>query len=348
MRIAVYGASGYQGRLVAAELCRRGFGDGLVLAGRSAERLSAAARDVGLPDAELRIARTDDAEALVAAFEGVDSVINCAGPFTVSGDAVLQAAIRARIHYVDTCGEQSFIKHIYDSYAASAEQAGITAVPAATDGGVPGDLLAHLLAARLGPLDELTSAHMIEGGGGPSRGSLRSVPAVRDALQSGGELTYQDGAWLPGVPAARDEITLPGDDEPTRMVGFPLQEVVSVPRHVRVRRVQSVAEAALASRLATPIASAMIDELPDGPSEADRQKQHFTIVIDAISAEGDVARGVVRGIDTYGTTAVIAAEAARRLATDTARPGVRAPAEAFDPADFLDWLAPHGLTWSIE
>ncbi|HEY3870550.1 MAG TPA: hypothetical protein VGM10_19455 [Actinocrinis sp.] len=213
---------------------------------------------------------------------------------------------------------------------------------------MPGDLLAHLLAAHLGPLDELISAHLIEGGGGPSRGSLRSVLAIRDALRSSAELTYRDGAWLPGVPAARDEITFPGDDEPTRVVGFPLQEVVSVPRHVRVRRVQSVAEAALAA----PITPAMIEGLPDGPPEAERQKQRFTIVIDAISMEGEVARGV----DTYGTTAVIAAEAARRLVVGVmgtagksiVRPGVRAPAEAFDPADFLDWLAPHGLSWSIK
>jgi short subunit dehydrogenase-like uncharacterized protein len=163
MRIAVYGASGYQGRLVAAELRRRGFGEGVILAGRSAERLSAAAREVGLSDSgvELRVAGTDDVDALVAAFEGADAVINCAGPFTVSGDAIVRAAIRARTHYVDTCGEQFFIKHIYDAYADSAAQAGVTVIPAATDGGVPGDLLAHLIAADLGPLDELVSAHVI-------------------------------------------------------------------------------------------------------------------------------------------------------------------------------------------
>jgi hypothetical protein len=172
--------------------------------------------------------------------------------------------------------------------------------------------------------------------------------AIRDALQSSGELTYQDGTWLTGVPAARDAITLPGDEEPTRVVGFPLQEVVSVPRHVPVRRVQSVAEASLAARLATPITPAMIEGLPEGPAEADRQKQHFMIVIDVVSSEGKASRGIVRGIDTYGTTAVIVTEAARRLAEGTARPGVLAPAEAFNPADFLDWLAPFGLSWSVE
>jgi short subunit dehydrogenase-like uncharacterized protein len=52
-------------------------------------------------------------------------------------------------------------------------------------------------------------------------------------------------------------------------------------------------------------------------------------------------------VDTYGITAVIAAAAARRLVTDGARPGVLAPAQAFDPAAFLADLAPHGVTWTV-
>lgn len=52
---------------------------------------------------------------------------------------------------------------------------------------------------------------------------------------------------------------------------------------------------------------------------------------------------MVRGTDTYGSTAVIAVEAARRLAVDGAPPGVLAPAQAFDPADFLRVLAGHGI-----
>ena len=57
---------------------------------------------------------------------------------------------------------------------------------------------------------------------------------------------------------------------------------------------------------------------------------------------------MVRGPDTYGTTALIAVEGARRLAAGGAEPGVLAPAEAFDPAGFLDFLTLHGIDWSIE
>ncbi|WP_331765800.1 hypothetical protein [Embleya sp. NBC_00896] len=55
----------------------------------------------------------------------------------------------------------------------------------------------------------------------------------------------------------------------------------------------------------------------------------------------------MRGHDTYGITAVIAVEAARRLAADGAEPGVLAPAQAYDPTSFLTFLAPHGISWTI-
>jgi len=58
--------------------------------------------------------------------------------------------------------------------------------------------------------------------------------------------------------------------------------------------------------------------------------------------------GVARGADSYGTTAVIVVESARRLIVDGAKPGVLAPSQAFDPADFLDFLTSFGMSWSVQ
>ncbi|MEU6641782.1 hypothetical protein ABZ863_04465 [Saccharomonospora sp. NPDC046836] len=63
---------------------------------------------------------------------------------------------------------------------------------------------------------------------------------------------------------------------------------------------------------------------------------------------GNRTHGTIRGRDTYGTTAVIAVEAATRLATGDTKSGVLAAAQAFDPAGFLDTLADHGLDWTIQ
>jgi short subunit dehydrogenase-like uncharacterized protein len=345
MKIAVYGASGYQGKLVLTELARRDIETALV--GRNTARLGEAASAVGLPDAERRVADTTDHEALVSAFRGCDGVINCAGPFTSSGEAVVRAAIAAGCHYVDTSGEQLYVKKIFDTFTTEAENAGVTVVPAANDGCVPVDLMAHILADRLEPVEEIITIHVVVGGGGMSRGSLRSVVETIDAIKGGG-MAYDDGDWYPGMPARHTAIKLPGQSEATPVMAFPVPEVVTIPRHIRVRHVEGLTEAALGDRLNIPLTTEIIESLPEGPDEDSRRTQHFTYVLDATSTDGRRARGIVQGPDTYGTTAVIAVESAHRLIADPAKPGVLAPAQAYHPTAFLDFLIPHGIQWIIE
>jgi short subunit dehydrogenase-like uncharacterized protein len=338
-RIAVYGATGYQAGLVLTELSGRGLDP--VLVGRDPARLAAA----GPPGAERRVAALDDPAALAAAFAGCVAVVNCAGPFTPAGPAVARAAIAAGCHYVDTAGEQSYVQALFDALGVEAAQAGVTVVPATNDGVVPTDLLAHLIAAEVGPVAEIAVTHLITGGGGMSRGSLRSLAATVEVLGSGG-LDYRDGQWRPGAPGRRT-ITGP-DGAGLEVIRFPLVEVVTVPRHVPVGRVEGLVEAALGDRFDTLPPADLIDALPAGPSAADRRDQRFTYLVDVTGPDGRTTRGVVRGPDTYGSTAVIAVEAARRLAAgDDAVPGVLAPAQAFDPADFLAFLAERGITAGV-
>ncbi|GAB2632589.1 saccharopine dehydrogenase family protein [Nocardia goodfellowii] len=343
--IAVYGASGFQGVLVLAELARRNITTRVT--GRDADKLKAAAAQAGMPGAEVRAAEIDDHAALVAAFSGADVVLNCAGPFTPTGDRVLAAIIEAGAHYADTCGEQPFLQHVYETYSAAAESAGVTIVPAATDGGIPGDLLAHLLGDHLGPLAELTSVHRFGGETTMSRGSLRTMLGISDAMTDGG-VAYLDNAWQHGPFAPFVPVILPGAPEPVALAPFPLQEPVSVPRHLQVRTVRGAVEESTRALFATPLTDDMIESLPVGPDDAQRAACTWTIVLDAVAEDGRRARGVVTGPDTYGTTALTAVEAALRLATSPPSAGVLAPAQAFDPADFLAALRPHGLRWTIE
>ncbi|AYF73247.1 hypothetical protein D7D52_04525 [Nocardia yunnanensis] len=71
----------------------------------------------------------------------------------------------------------------------------------------------------------------------------------------------------------------------------------------------------------------------------------YDTIIDATAADGRTVRGVLHGVDSYRDSGILAVEAAVRLAGGSAKPGVLATAEAFDAAEFLNSLAPHGLTW---
>jgi short subunit dehydrogenase-like uncharacterized protein len=108
--IVLYGATGYTGRLVADELARRGLDH--VLSGRDPDKLAELADTRG---AAALPASLDDPASLRALLQDASAVINCAGPFTVAGDALVRAAIDTRTHYVDSTGEQSFIHMVFDS-----------------------------------------------------------------------------------------------------------------------------------------------------------------------------------------------------------------------------------------
>ena len=358
--IVLYGATGYTGRLVTDELARRGLDH--VLSGRDPAKLARVAERHGSPT---RAAPLDDGRALRDLLEGAAAVINCAGPFTLAGDALVRAAIASGTHYVDSTGEQSFIQMVFECHGPAAERAGVALLPALGFDYAPGDCIARLAAAGLEPLDELVLAYSVEGFG-MTRGTLRSGLE----MMKGGDVVYEAGGWH---PAPRGVFTASFDfPEPIgrqRMSRYPSGEVITVPHHTRARRITSL----LTTRTAVPFAAAApvmpytlpvlglalrtplrgllssaIGLLPEGPKEEDRRAAEFTIVAQARGAGGAERRGVVRGSDVYGLTAVTLVHAAE-LASGPGfdRAGALGPAAAFDPAAFLNHLGDHGLSWQL-
>jgi len=353
--IVLYGATGYTGRLVADELARRGLDH--VLSGRDPDKL---ARLGGAPT---RAASLDDHQALRELLEGASAVINCAGPFTLAGDALVRAAIATRTHYVDSTGEQGFIKMVFDRHGRTAERAGVALLPALGFDYAPGDCIARLTAAAIEPLDELVLAYAVEGFG-MTRGTLKS------ALEGmkGSEVVYEDESWRPapgGISKASFDFPEPIGRQ--AMSRFPSGEVITVPHHTRTRKVTSL----LTTRTAAPFAAAApllpytvpalglalrtpvrallrraIGLLPEGPKEEARRAAEFTIVAVARGREGKERRGLVRGSDVYGSTAVSLTHTAELLsAPGFDRAGALSAAAAFDPAAFLNHL---GVAWQLD
>jgi short subunit dehydrogenase-like uncharacterized protein len=338
LKIAVYGASGYTGKLVVAELIRRGIT--AVLVGRDVRRLAA----VDAPGADRRQADADDDAALVRAFRDCDAVINCAGPFTVAGLSVVRAAVAAGCQYVDIAGEQLYLQQVFESVDASS--GGVAVVPGLNDDGLPSDLLASLVAERIEPVRDLVvGLQLIRGSAPPTRGTLRSALANLETFTTGG-LGYSDGRWDQRIPAYRTSLRFL-DGEAVPVVKFPLPAVVTVPRHLPARQVEGVTTADVVPGFAA-VTPELIESLPEGPPAASRRDARWIIVVEATGEDGRQARGIVQGTDMQGITAVIAVEGARRLVADGTKSGVLAPAQAFDPADFLEYLTGHGVNWSVE
>src|SRR5882762_8859763 len=119
--VAVFGAYGHTGRFVVTELRRRGLVP--ILTGRDAAKLkSLAASEPGL---EMRVAAVDDPASLDRALVGAAAVLNCAGPFIDTAAPVIEAALRARLHYLDIAAEQAAVVATFERYSKPASDQGI-------------------------------------------------------------------------------------------------------------------------------------------------------------------------------------------------------------------------------
>jgi short subunit dehydrogenase-like uncharacterized protein len=361
--IAVYGATGYTGRLVAREAVRRELP--LVLCGRDATKLHALADELG-GRIQVHAAAIDDRDALRHALGDCAAVINCAGPFTRLGEPVVRAAVETGTHYVDTTGEQTYMQRIFERYDDAARAAEVAVVTAVGFDYLPGDLLCRLVARDHEPLRELVVAYAVRGFA-MTRGTLHSALL----MLRGGDLAYDDGGWRPAGPGPmRASFTFPEPFGRQSVAKYPGGEIVTVPRHTRTRKVTSlittaaiapvpvlgpavpVVTQALGLVLRTPVRAlvdAAIDRLPEGPSEEQRRRARFVVVALAHGEAGTTGRGLVRGADVYGLTAVCAVHAASLLAAEGYDgAGALSPATAFDPLAFLDFLGDHGLTYELD
>ena len=354
--IAVYGATGFTGGLIAREL--KGRGANFLIAGRDRGKLEALSGELGgVPTAAVSL---DDPLGLREMIEGCSVVVACAGPFTLHGEPLVEAAVEAGAHYLDTTGEQGFIKTVFDRYGKRAEEKGVALVSGMGFDYAPGDMLAALVAEGMGPLEEIAIAYCVHGFAPTHGTALSGLEIMR-----GGDTVWSEGGWRPaprGADGGRWRFPEPIGER--RMLRYPAGEQITVPRHVETERVRTLLNGMVVSPPLMPAAAAampllglamrsplrqaagaMIRRLPAAPSESARKASRFTVACEARSGER-TRRGTVSGSDVYGLTAISLTHAATLCAAPAYdRRGALAPAQAFDPASFLDAL---GLAIEIE
>jgi short subunit dehydrogenase-like uncharacterized protein len=324
--VAVYGAAGHTGRFVASELERRGVAVRRVA--RRAPADSIAPKDDG--QHTWVSPSCDEPEALDRALLGMDAVINCAGPFLDTAPAVIEAALRVGAHYLDIAAEQRSVRQSLATYDAEAKGKGIVVLPAMAFYGGLADLLVAKLCTGIRAVDEILIGVALDYWH-PTVGTRRTGErnTARRVIVSGGCLVP-----LPiPAPRGRWHFPLPFGDLPVASV--PLSEIITISRHITASRVQSFMNEAPLEDLRRA------DTPPPTSASADGTSSQIFVMDVFVSGEGQSRRLAAYGRDIYAVSAPLVVEACMRVLSQTPRKGGSfAPAELFDPQDFLAALAP--------
>ena len=128
--VVVYGASGYTGMLIMDWLIDQNIPFTAVARNVARAKEMMAQRVVRLESAVYELVECEhDVEALIKAFKGARVVCNTVGPFINFGAAAVEAALEAGCHYIDTTGEQQYMRGVRDRFGEQFRQAGFLLSP---------------------------------------------------------------------------------------------------------------------------------------------------------------------------------------------------------------------------
>jgi short subunit dehydrogenase-like uncharacterized protein len=192
--IALYGATGFTGRLVAGYLAEHCPEDARIgLAGRSEERLAAVrdglgGRAAGWP---LIVADSSDPDSLKALASGPRVVVTTVGPYARGGLALVEACAAAGTDYADLSGEVLFMRDSIDRSHEAAVASGARIVHSSGFDSIPSDigvLLIHEAAQAdgAGELEE-TTLMVTAMKGAPSGGTIESMKGQMEEARADGD-----------------------------------------------------------------------------------------------------------------------------------------------------------------
>ena len=326
----IYGANGYTGELITRYAVERGMRP--ILAGRNAAAVSELAAKHGL---EHRVFSLDEREKVDAALREVEMVLHCAGPFSITSRAMVEACLRNKKHYTDITGEIA----VFEACARldeKAKAAGIMVMPGVGFDVVPSDCLARHLKDRLPSATHLSLAFY--GMGRISHGTQATMTmnvGNGGAIRKDGVITPVPAAWKTRAidfgEVTKTGVTIPWGDVATAFysTGIPNIEVFTVvpPSNLKMMKMSRY----LGWLLATgPFQLYLQKKIPaGGPSDEERSNGKTLLWGKASDADGNRVESRQQGPEGYTITAIAALNIAEKIIAGNFTAGYQTPAKAY-------------------
>jgi short subunit dehydrogenase-like uncharacterized protein len=334
----LYGSYGYTGALIAEQAVQRGMRP--LLAGRDVEKLEHQAQSLGL---DWRAFPVEDTQALQAALQETPLVLHCAGPFHRTYQAMAQACLHTRRHYLDITGEIIVFEGLA-ALDAQARAAGVMLLPGAGFDVVPSDCLAAHLKNLLPSATHLALAIQALGGG-ISHGTALTM---LDQLGQQGAMRQQ--GKLVSVPLGQETRLVDFGRGPVEAVAIPWGDVstayfstgipniatyMAFPRRLtRLMRLGRSFGGLLRLPPLKTLARRIVKAQPAGPSAEARQTGRCLLWGEVSDAGGQRAAARLETPEGYVLTALTALRIAEKVQAGEFQPGFQTPSTAYG-ADFI-------------
>lgn len=328
----LYGTTGYTGELIAREAVRRGMRP--LLAGRDAAAVGRLAGELGC---QSRTFALSDAVALPSQLAEVRLVLNCAGPFSATAAPLMEACLRAGVHYLDITGELAVIEAAA-ALSDRAKAAGVALIPAVGFDVVPSDCLAAILAARLPSATRLQLAFKTLGGLSPG-----TTKTMLEALPQGGRVRIEGRitrvplAWktheIPFADGTETAVTIPWGDVASAFysTGIGNIEVYTTlpPGQLRALRWFGWAIPLLGWGPFQRWLQGRVAKSTRGPTGGDRAKTRASLWGRVEDASGQSAAATLTTPNGYDLTVLTALASVERVLAGDISPGFHTPSLAF-------------------
>jgi short subunit dehydrogenase-like uncharacterized protein len=335
-KFMIYGATGYTGKLISRTAKRLGMKP--VLAGRNQVRLKALAGECGF---DHRTIELTDAAALRSELAEIDAVLHVAGPFSQTSKPMLDACMRARVHYLDITGEID----VFEACASrdnEARESAIMVMPGVGFDVVPSDCLVAHMIRRIPDAVELTLAiaGLTKASRGTAKTTIESIAKATRARRDGRivklrapprrNFDYGSGLKSSAVIGWGDVSTA------YHSTGIPNITVYfeAPPELEQLLSMSPLMRWLLSLKPSQWMLRDRIDRLPEGPTEQERRAGRATLLAEVVTPVGQTAVSRLETPEGYTLTAMTSLEIVRRILAGDAKPGFQTPSRVFG-ADFI-------------
>lgn len=335
-RLLIYGANGYTGHLIARVARQRGVEPAPILAGRSADKVGAIARELGF---DQRIFGLDDPAAVRAGLADVDVVVHCAGPFSRTSKPMVDACLATGTHYLDITGEMAVFEEVAKR-DADAKEAGVMLLPGAGFDVVPTDCTAVFLKGKLPSATHLELAFNRLGGGVSHGTATTAVENLHmgNYVRRSGVLTPDDQVRTRridyGEPGEKLSVAIPWGDVSTAWHSTEIPNITVWMPATRAM-ILGMKAARKAGRLlsSAPFQKAvkkLVDMRPAGPTDAERARGTTFIWGEARDERsGQRVESRLKTPEGYTLTADAALHIAGKVLAGDHPPGFQTPGKAY-------------------